>query len=62
MARKAFLLRIDVKLWEDLMRWSQDDLRSVNGQMEYLLRQAVDKRKGARSSPKRSPKRTESED
>ena len=50
MSRKAFLLRIDVKLWEELMRWSQDELRSVNGQIEYLLKQAVDKRKGVRPS------------
>lgn len=55
MSRKAFLLRIDVKLWEDLMKWSQDDLRSVNGQIEYLLRQAVDKRKGVRGGKKISP-------
>ena len=55
MSRKAFLLRIDVKLWEDLMKWSQDDLRSVNGQIEYLLRQAVDKRKGVRGDKKISP-------
>lgn len=55
MSRKAFLLRIDVKLWEDLMKWSQDDLRSVNGQIEYLLRQAVDKRQGVRGGKKISP-------
>ena len=45
MARKAFLLRIDIKLWEELMKWSHDELRSVNGQIEYLLKQAVDRRK-----------------
>ncbi len=50
MSRKAFLLRIDVKLWEELMRWSHDELRSVNGQIEYLLKQAVDKRKGVHSA------------
>lgn len=43
--RKAFLLRIDPKLWNDLEAWAQDDLRSVNGQIEFLLRQAVNKRK-----------------
>ena len=46
MPRKAFLLRLDPKLWEELVRWAQDDLRSVNGQMEYLLREAVSRRKG----------------
>lgn len=46
MARKAFLLRIDPKLHEQLERWASDELRSVNGQIEYLLRQAVLKRTG----------------
>jgi len=45
--RKPFLLRIDPALWADLEAWSQDDLRSVNGQIEYLLKQAVAKRKGS---------------
>ena len=44
--RKSFLLRIDPGLWADLEAWAQDDLRSVNGQIEYLLKQAVRKRKG----------------
>ena len=46
--RKSFLLRIDPGLWADLETWAQDDLRSVNGQIEYLLKQAVQKRKGER--------------
>jgi hypothetical protein len=45
--RKPFLLRIDPALWADLEAWAQAELRSVNGQIEYLLRQAVQKRKGA---------------
>ena len=45
MERKSFLLRIDPALWADLESWAQDELRSVNGQIEYLLRQAVQKRK-----------------
>ena len=45
-ARKPFLLRIDPELWADLEAWAQDELRSVNGQIEYILRQAVQKRKG----------------
>jgi hypothetical protein len=44
--RKSFLLRIDGDLWAQLERWAQDELRSVNGQIEYLLRQAVQKRGG----------------
>ena len=43
--RKSFLLRIDPDLWKELEKWSADELRSVNGQIEYLLRQAVAKRK-----------------
>jgi hypothetical protein len=45
-ARKPFLLRIDPELWDDLEAWAQDELRSVNGQIEYVLKQAVMKRKG----------------
>lgn len=44
--RKSFLLRIAPELWADLEAWAADDLRSVNGQIEYLLKQAVLKRKG----------------
>ncbi len=45
-SRKPFLLRIDPGLWDDLESWAKDELRSVNGQIEYLLKQAVLKRKG----------------
>jgi hypothetical protein len=44
--RKPFLLRIDADLFAALEAWAQDELRSVNGQIEYLLRQAIEKRKG----------------
>ena len=43
--RKSFLLRIDPELWRELERWAQDELRSVNGQIEFLLKEAVKKRK-----------------
>ncbi len=49
--RKSFLLRIDPELWRELERWAQDELRSVNGQIEFLLKQAVAKRKGANAPP-----------
>lgn len=48
--KKSFLLRIDPALWVDLERWAQDELRSVNGQIEYILRQAAAKRKRGASS------------
>jgi hypothetical protein len=41
--RKPFLLRIDPELHEILQRWAADDFRSLNGQIEYLLREAVRK-------------------
>ena len=44
--RKAFLLRIDPKLWRELEAWAANELRSVNGQVEFLLRQAVQQRRG----------------
>ena len=39
--RKAFLLRIDPKVLEALQRWADDDLRSLNGQIEYVLRRVA---------------------
>ena len=43
--RKSFLLRIPPDLWKELEKWAADELRSVNGQIEYVLRQAVEKHK-----------------
>lgn len=48
--RKAFLLRIDPDLWAELERLAQAELRSVNGQVEYLLREAIAKR-GMKAQP-----------
>ena len=39
--RKAFLLRMDPELWRALEKWAADELRSVNGQIEYVLSRAV---------------------
>lgn len=44
MAKKAFLLRVDPAVLAAVQRWAEDDLRSLNGQIEYLLRQALAKR------------------
>jgi hypothetical protein len=54
--RKAFPLRLSADLYEDLRRWADAELRSVNGQIEYLLRQAVDARRkaGPRAVPGRA--------
>ena len=57
-SRKSFLLRIDPELWRELERWAQDELRSVNGQIEFLLKQAVLKRKNSNpTSPPENEKR-----
>jgi hypothetical protein len=40
--RKPFLLRIDPALHDALTRWAADELRSLNGQVEFLLRRALD--------------------
>jgi hypothetical protein len=39
--RKSFLLRLDPETFAALQRWAADDLRSVNGQVEFLLRRAL---------------------
>ncbi len=39
--RKAFLLRVDPAVLDALQRWANDDLRSVNAQIEYVLRDAL---------------------
>ncbi|MCP5062926.1 MAG: Arc family DNA binding domain-containing protein [Ignavibacteriae bacterium] len=44
--KKAVILRIDPNLWKDINVWAMDELRSLNGQVEYVLREAVRKRKG----------------
>jgi hypothetical protein len=43
--RKSFLLRMDPALYEALEAWSQQEMRSLNGQIEYLLKEAVAKRR-----------------
>jgi len=49
--RKPFLLRLPPDLWKELEKWAANELRSVNGQMEYLLREAVAKRKASAKKP-----------
>ena len=51
-ARKAFPLRISPKLYEELRKWADSEFRSVNGQIEFLLEQAVRTRlKGKEKEP-----------
>jgi hypothetical protein len=51
-ARRTFLLRIDPELLKELEVWAGAELRSVNGQIEYVLKQAVQKRKRTAGSGK----------
>jgi hypothetical protein len=53
--RKSFLLRLPPELWKELEKWAADELRSVNGQIEYVLRQAVAKRKVKRKGEEQDP-------
>ncbi len=50
--KKAFLLRVDPELWADMERLAAAELRSVNAQVEFLLREALASR-GVRSKPAR---------
>jgi hypothetical protein len=43
--RKSFLLRIDPRLWRELEAWAQEELRSVNGQIEYILKLAAQQKR-----------------
>lgn len=53
--RKPFLLRLDPALLDALQRWAADDLRSLNGQIEFLLRRAL---QGEGRSPRGESKET----
>jgi hypothetical protein len=52
--RKAFLLRIDPEVLDSVQRWANDDLRSLNGQIEFLLRRLLKQegRLGGEKGPK----------
>ena len=43
--KKQLLLRLSPTLWEEISRWADDDFRSINGQIEYLLSECVRQRK-----------------
>jgi hypothetical protein len=51
-SRKAFLLRVDPELLESIQRWADDDLRSLNAQIEFLLRRSL---RDAGRAPKAAP-------
>jgi hypothetical protein len=55
--RKAYLLRIDPEVWEQLERLAQSELRSVNGQVEFLLREALARRGIPAAAAAKKPRR-----
>ena len=59
--RKSFLLRMDPALYEALNAWAEQELRSLNGQIEYLLKEAVAKRRKAVTGDSEPPKKQKKE-
>lgn len=58
--RKSFLMRIDPKVLDAVRRWADDELRSVNAQVEFLLRKALtDAGRLPKGSAKASPKESD---
>ena len=43
--KKQLLLRLSPTLWNEISRWAEEDFRSINGQIEFILTQAIRKRK-----------------
>ena len=50
--KKQLPLRLSPELWEKINQWAQEDFRSVNGQIEYILTEAVRKKYGRKGRPK----------
>lgn len=42
--KKSILLRMSPKMWEEISKWAEDEFRSVNGQIEYIINEALRKR------------------
>ena len=56
MARKQYPLRIDPAIWEAVQRWADDEMRSANGQVEWILRDAL--KRAGRLPKKKAGQRT----
>lgn len=50
--KKQLLLRLSPSLWKELASWAEDDFRSINGQIEYLLTECVRQRKKSKTNSK----------
>ena len=56
--KKGFLLRLPPRVFEELRRWAEQDMRSINGQIEWLLQQALQQRLGRDpNAPRNAPKK-----
>lgn len=53
--KKGFLLRLPPQMFEELRRWAEQDMRSINGQIEWLLREALRRRTDRRSVDSEEP-------
>ena len=49
-SKKQIILRLPPTLWEEIARWADEDFRSINGQIEFLLTECVRQRKKSRNS------------
>ncbi|MCX7747034.1 MAG: Arc family DNA binding domain-containing protein [Clostridia bacterium] len=43
--KKTIPLRLSTKMWEEISKWAENEFRSINGQIEYILNEAIQKRK-----------------
>ena len=53
--KKQVPLRLNKKLWEELSSWAEDDFRSLNGQIEFLLSECIKRRKGRAADAEENP-------
>ena len=57
--KKKFLMRIEPDLWSEVEQLAAKELRSINGQVEYLLREAIDRRKGKTKKLRAEPQQVQ---
>ncbi len=48
--KKSVLLRLSPQIWEEINRWAEEEFRSINGQIEYLLQDAINRRRAKSTS------------
>jgi hypothetical protein len=54
--KKSILLRLSPHIWEEINCWAEEEFRSVNGQIEYLLQDAINRRRAKPTSPGKDEK------